>query len=93
MEEKVNKKKEKADIFAYSVAKGNISSVAPANNRICFGTKNKITKKRMARAKESLNPTFAILSAFLKSSAPKALEIKEVKEDEITIAIKILKKE
>ena len=47
----------------------------------------------MARAKESLNPAFAILSAFLQSSAPQALEIKEVKEDEIPIAIKILKKE
>ena len=93
VEEKVNRKKENAEIFAYITADGSISFVAPAKVKICFGTKNKTKKNKMARPKEILKPAFAILSAFLKSFAPRALEIKEVKEEDIPIAIKILKKE
>ena len=65
VDEIVSKKKEKDEIFAYLVANGNISFVAPAKFKILSGTKNNNEKNIKANTTAILIPALAIVSAFL----------------------------
>ena len=65
VDESVSKKKEKEEIFAYLVANGNISFVAPAKFKILSGTKNNNEKNIKANTTAILIPALAIISAFL----------------------------
>ena len=56
------KRKKKKEIFAYLVANGNISFVAPAKFKILSGTKNNNEKKIKANTTAILIPTLAIIS-------------------------------
>lgn len=65
MKVSIKRKKEKEEIFAYLVANGNISFVAPAKFKILSGTKNNNEKKIKANTIAILIPALAIVSAFL----------------------------